>query len=307
MIQGYDLSKKKIYIAGAGGMLGEAFFKQFYSDYQLSCSDIDVNEEWLSYLDFRDYDAYETEVNAFQPDYLFHIGAFTDLEYCELHPEDTNQTNTESVKHAVTIANNHKIMLLYISTAGIFNGNKDYYDESDEPSPIGCYASSKYLAERYVQEHAHDYLICRAGWMMGGGPKKDKKFIQKLLKQIKDGKTELHVINDKFGTPTYTHDFSINVKLLVENDIRGLFNMVCGGLTGRLEVAKELISIIDKTNIVSINEVDSSFFSQEFFASRPNCEQLVNQKLNDLGLNRMKRWEVSLRDYIRDYYTDYLK
>ena len=50
--------KKKIYIAGCGGMLGEAFYKVFSEEYELKCTDIDVNEVWLSYLDFRDYEAY---------------------------------------------------------------------------------------------------------------------------------------------------------------------------------------------------------------------------------------------------------
>jgi nucleoside-diphosphate-sugar epimerase len=74
--------KKKIYIAGCGGMLGEAFYKQFKDGYEVQCTDIDVNEEWLHYLDFRDMAAYREDVVAFRPDYLFHLGAFTDLEYC---------------------------------------------------------------------------------------------------------------------------------------------------------------------------------------------------------------------------------
>ena len=47
--------KKKIYIAGSGGMLGEAFYEQFKNDYQLKCTDKDVNEDWLTFLDFRDF------------------------------------------------------------------------------------------------------------------------------------------------------------------------------------------------------------------------------------------------------------
>ena len=35
---------KKIYIAGCGGMLGEAFYKQFKDNYILKCTDKDVNE-----------------------------------------------------------------------------------------------------------------------------------------------------------------------------------------------------------------------------------------------------------------------
>ena len=53
---------------------------------------------------------------------------------------------------------------------------------------------------------------------MGAGPQKDKKFIQKMMAQIKEGKKELMVVDDKLGTPTYTHDFARNVKLLIEKE-----------------------------------------------------------------------------------------
>jgi len=74
---------KKIFIAGCGGMLGEAFYKVYSDEYELKCTDIDVNTNWLEYLDFRESNSYEIDVIKFKADYLFHIGAFTDLEYCE--------------------------------------------------------------------------------------------------------------------------------------------------------------------------------------------------------------------------------
>ena len=58
----------------------------------------------------------------FAPDYLFHLGAHTSLEYCEQHPDDAYATNTLAVENAVHIANELDIPLLYISTAGIFDG-----------------------------------------------------------------------------------------------------------------------------------------------------------------------------------------
>ena len=289
-------------MAGVGGMLGEAFYKYFYNEnYLLKCTDIDLNEEWLSFLDFRDYQKYYNDVINFQPDWLFHIGAYTDLEYCETHKEDTYATNTKSVETAVKIANELSIPLLYISTAGIFDGQKQTYNEKDQPNPIGHYAKSKYLGERHVIDNCYDYLICRAGWMMGGGPNKDKKFIQKIMKQIQDGKKELHIVNDKLGTPTYTFDFAENTKLLIEKNQRGLFNMVCGGLTSRLEVATEMVRILNLNNEIKIIEVDSAFFSKEYFAERPNCERLINKKLDDLGLNIMRDWKVALSDYLKIY------
>ena len=168
--------KNKIYIAGCGGMLGEAFYKQFSDEFDLKCTDIDVNENWLSYLDFRNKSDYYNDVVKFKPDYLFHLGAYTNLEYCENNIDDTYSTNTISVENAVYIANELDIPILYISTAGIFDGKQQTYDDWDQPNPLGVYARTKYMGERFVIENANRYLVCRAGWMMGGGPKKDKKF-----------------------------------------------------------------------------------------------------------------------------------
>jgi dTDP-4-dehydrorhamnose reductase len=297
---------KKIYIAGCGGMLGEAFYHHFREGYQVKCTDIDVNEPWLSHCDFRDYEGYRRDVLALEPDHLFHLGAFTDLEYCELHPEETYQTNTLSVEFATKIANDLGIPLLYISTAGIFDGAKDLYDDWDTPNPLGHYARAKYAGERTVIEHSREYLICRAGWMMGGGPRKDKKFIQKLMKQLKDGRRELFIVNDKLGTPTYTHDFAQNVKLLIEKERGGLFNMVCQGITSRLEVATELIRILGMEREIEIHEVSSEYFKKEYFAERPPSERLINRRLNLHGLNIMRDWKVALREYIARYYEGYL-
>lgn len=298
--------KKKIYIAGSGGMLGEAFYEQFKDQYELMCTDKDVNEEWLSFLDFRDLDAYKKDVEAFKPDYLFHLGAYTDLEYCEKNVEDTYLTNTIAVENAVYIANELDIPLLYISTAGIFDGNKDLYDDWDQPNPLGIYARSKFMGERYVVENAKRFLVCRAGWMMGAGPKKDKKFIQKLMKQLKDGKTELFIVNDKDGTPTFTHDFAKNVKVLIEKEYWGLYNMVCGGQTSRIEVAHELLSLLNLKDKIKINVVSSDYFKEIYFAERPTCERLENRKLNLRGINLMQDWKSALKKYIEQYYQDYL-
>jgi len=299
--------KKKIYIAGCGGMLGEAFYTQFREDYILKCTDKDVNESWLTFLDFRDFDAYNKDVRDFKPDYLFHLGAYTDLEFCELNSDETYNTNTLAVENAVYIANELDIPVLYISTAGIFDGKKELYDDWDQPNPLGVYARAKYMGERFVVENAKRYLVCRAGWMMGAGPKKDKKFIQKLMKQLKEGKKELFIVDDKDGTPTFTHDFAKNVKALIKKEYWGLYNMVCGGQTSRYEVAIELIKILQLNEIVKLTPVRSDYFKDTYFAERPLCERLVNRKLKLRNINLMRDWKVALEEYIATYYKDYLK
>jgi dTDP-4-dehydrorhamnose reductase len=297
---------KKIYIAGCGGMLGEAFYENFKNDFDLKCTDIDVNENWISYLDFRDFDKYLKDVSDYNPDYLFHLGAFTDLEFCEQNIIETYRTNTISVENAVFIANKLNIPLLFISTAGIFDGKKDTYDDWDIPNPLGHYARSKHASENFVINNCNKYLICRAGWMMGGGPTKDKKFVQKIMKQIKDGKEQLHVVKDKLGTPTYTHDFAKNVKLLIEKEYWGLYNMVCEGITGRYEVAKELLNILNIQNKIQLIEVTSDYWESEYFAERPPSERLIDVKLNIRNINIMRDWKICLNEYLNKYYKNYL-
>jgi dTDP-4-dehydrorhamnose reductase len=297
---------KRIYIAGCGGMLGDAFHAIFGAEHELKCSDIDVNSAWLTHLDFRDFDAYRADVVEFRPDYLFHLGAHTSLEYCEERPDDAYATNTLSVEHAVHIANELDIPLLYISTAGIFDGGQETYDDWDQPNPLGHYARSKCMGEKFVAANCRRHLVCRAGWMMGGGPLKDKKFIQKLMKQLKDGARELFIVDDKLGTPTYTIDFARNVELLLGKRFWGIYNMVCPGVTSRLEVAQYLVDALGLTEKVRITPVRSAHFAEEYFAPRPPSERLVTTKLDLRGLNVMRDWRVCLDEYLADAYAGYL-
>jgi hypothetical protein len=41
------------------------------------------------------------------------------------------------------------------------------------------------LNNSLLNQNYPKYWIFRAGWMMGGGPEKDKKFVNKIMKQIK--------------------------------------------------------------------------------------------------------------------------
>jgi dTDP-4-dehydrorhamnose reductase len=297
----------RMFLAGVGGMLGEAIHKVLAEKHDLTCTDIDVNEAWLEKCDFREFREYERMVSAAEPEILMHIGAHTNLEYCEENADDAYRTNTLSVEHAATLAQAHGIPLVYISTAGIFDGKKDLYDDWDQPKPLGVYARAKYMGEIVVQTRVAKHFIFRAGWMMGGGPKKDKKFINKLMTQLASGATEINVINDKLGTPTYTVDFARNLEAMIETPFYGLYNMVCGGETGRFEVAKELLRVLNLQDRVRLNSVGSDFFAREYFAPRPDSERLVNLKLKLRNMDLMRDWQPALHDYVRDYFSDFVK
>jgi len=285
-------------------MLGDAFYKFLRRDYKLFCIDKNLRDDWIELLDFTNREKYLNSVEKFNPEWLFHIGAETNLEVCERDPEYAYLTNAASVEYAVDIANRLNIPILYISTAGIFSADKSFFTEEDVPSPLGIYAKSKYLGEAIVIAKAKKYLICRAGWMMGGGIKKDKKFIGKISKQIIDGVSELKIVDDKLGTPTYTRDFCQKVMELIRYNRFGLFNLVCEGFTSRLEVAEKMLEILNLTDRIKIKKVNSEYFCAEYFAPRPDNEQLVNLNLNKLNIGKMRDWESALEEYLLENWAD---
>lgn len=289
-------------LIGAGGMLGQAMFAACQTVFdEVRATDIDVNEEWLTYLDVRDITALRTVFDEFRPTAVFNLAALTDLEYCEENPDEAWETNAIGAENVVLLANEFDATVVYISTAGIFGGEKEFYTDLDTPDPLSYYGKSKYHGERFTAERAQKFFVLRAGWMMGGGPKKDKKFVNKLFRQIKDGKDTLHVVTDKLGTPTYTHDFAANTLRVMESDLYGVYNQVQNGSGSRFDVAKELVRLLGLADSVSIEEVDSDHFASEYHAPRPASEKLVNLKLQSRGLDGMRDWAEALAEYAEEF------
>ena len=102
-------------------------------------------------------------------------------------------------------------------------------------------------------------------------------------------------------------DFAENTKLLLLKEVWGLYNLVCEGLTGRYEVASEILKVLSLESSVKLNKVSSDFFKEEYFAPRPPSERLVNKKLALRNLNLMRDWKICLQEYLEADYQDYLK
>jgi len=117
----------KIVITGCGGMLGEAVYREFKNISDVYASDIDCNESWLDFLDVSLEQDVIDYLEKIKPDYIIHLAAKTDMEYCERNSDDAYFTNRDGVSYIVKYANKYSIPLVYISTAGIFDGKKDFY------------------------------------------------------------------------------------------------------------------------------------------------------------------------------------
>lgn len=291
----------RVYIAGCGGMLGEAVYEYFSPRAKVLATDIDLNTDWLELADVRNYAEMESSISAFDPDLIINLAALTDLEYCEKNPDNAWATNALGAENLALIASKRDVPLVYISTAGIVDGLQDVYNDFDQPNPLSIYAKAKYHGEVFVQQYLRKHFVFRAGWMMGGGPEKDKKFVNKLFKQLQAGKTELFVVDDKLGTPTYTVSFAEGIFKVVESGLYGLYNQVCGGDCSRYDVALELVRLLGLETSVKVTKVSSDHFKTEYFAPRPPSEKLVNFKLDARGINFMPEWHAALADYAQRF------
>ena len=299
-------NKTRVYVAGCGGMLGDALYARLKSsNAAIKGTDINCTDDWLEYGDVRDFAAIRASIVEFKPDLIINLAALTDLEFCEKEQENSWLTNGLGAENLGLVASELDVPYVYISTAGIFGGERDLYNDFHAPNPLSVYAQSKYYGEQYVRNSVKKHYVLRAGWMMGGGPGKDKKFINKIYKQICAGSTELFVVDDKLGTPTYTVDFANGLCGVVESGQYGLYNQVCNGAASRFVVAQEFVKLMGLADKVKVTVVPSDYFKEQYFAPRPASEKLVNLKLNQRGLNRMRDWQICLEEYVAVFKADY--
>lgn len=290
-------------ITGAAGMLGSDLCPVLKENkYQVLATDINT-EKGIEFLDVRDISQVEKFVKKIKPQMIIHLAAETDLEKCELDKTHAYLTNTIGTQNVVLVCQKYDLLMVYIGTAGIFDGKKKgFYNEFDQPNPINIYGKTKWEGEKIIEKLLRRYFIVRAGWMIGGG-QKDKKFTLKIIKQLDEGVKTLHVVKDKWGTPTYTKDFSNCLSRLILTPFYGLYHMVCKGEGTRYDVAKEILKILGRDD-VKIIPVTSNFFAKTYFAPRPFSEMLENLMLELRGMNTMGSWQESLKDYLGEHFSD---
>jgi dTDP-4-dehydrorhamnose reductase len=292
---------KKIFVAGANGMLGTTLQNILEDTKNFLFTDKETSTT-VEYCDIRDLSNVTEIIKEYQPDIILNFAALVDLEYCEKEKDDCYLTNTIAAVHLFNLAKDLNIPYVFISTAGIFGNDKEFYTEEDQPYPLSTYGKSKYYVEQtLLNQNYPKYWIFRAGWMMGGGPEKDKKFVNKIIKQIDLGAKELFVVDDKLGVPTYTKDFAKSIISHIDEELPyGLYNMVSQGEASRYETA---IAINEHLNLgLTIHKVDSDYFKTEYFAPRPYSEKLINKSLNDLSRNYMRNWKVCLHEYLDEHF-----
>ncbi len=282
----------RILVTGAAGVVG-GYVSEVFGDHDLTLTDLVGDVERL---DVADAVAVRSAVADASPEIVLHLAAATDVDRCEQEPDLAFRANTIGTQNVALACKEQSSILVYISTAGVFGGDKpEPYTEFDQPAPANVYGHSKFAGERIVETLLDRFYIMRAGWMVGGGPK-DKKFVGKLVEILEGGETHLRAVDDKLGTPTFARDLATGIRSLLETGYFGLYHLVNGGgACTRYEVAVELCRILGRDD-VTVDPVSSAYFPLP--APRARSEAMVNYKLQLLGLDRQRHWREALEAYV---------
>ena len=279
----------KTLVIGARGMLG-GDLQRVLADHGREVLGLDLPE-----FDIRDPQQVMQLIARERPAQVMHLAALTDVDACQLDPDGAYATNTAGTRNVALACEKHGAELIYVSTLAVFNGEKpSAYTELDQPDPRSVYSRSKQQGEALVRQIVSRHYIARAGWMFGGG-RDDKKFVGKILALARQ-RRELRVVDDKFGSPTYTLDFARGLLRLIETGWYGTFHLVnTGAPASRCEVAEHILRLAGLTQCQVI-PVSSAQFPLP--APRPRMEAGQNYLLEQRGRDWMRPWPAALQEYL---------
>jgi dTDP-4-dehydrorhamnose reductase len=245
-------------------------------------------------LDVTQYQNLVEGIRRFQPDWVLHLAALTDVDGCERNPADAWQVNAMGTESLATLCHERGCGLLYVSTGSVFPGDKiTPYHEFDSPAPVSVYARSKFAGEESVRRLVAKHYIVRAGWMFGGGPE-DKKFVAKMIERARTSELLL-AVNDKTGSPTYTADIAARCLELLSTERFGTYHGANEGACTRFEMAEV---ILKAAGIKSCRVEPCSSAEFPLAAFRPSSEALEGLRARLIGLPPMRGWREALGEYV---------
>ncbi|KKU82117.1 MAG: dTDP-4-dehydrorhamnose reductase [Parcubacteria group bacterium GW2011_GWA1_47_8] len=271
----------KVLTIGAGGMVGSYVNFGIKTDHRS--------------LDITDFHEVVRIVKQHKPQAIIHLAAETDVDRCDRDPNYAYLVNGAGTYNVATAASEVGAKLVYVSTAGIFDGEKTSpYAEDNQPNPQNFYGRSKYMGELIVRGMLKDYIIARACWMFGGGPEKDLKFVGKIIRQFE--KQEIKAVNDAYGSPTSGKDLVGAIKRLITDDATGIFHLSNEGSCSRYEVAELIIETLGVD--VTLTPVGLDYF--------PGANRVKNEAMSSKK-KLMRPWQEALQEYLETEWKTAIK
>ncbi len=283
--------KKKILIVGSTGMLAFDLMRVLEKDYEvIGASRADFN--------VIDYAKAENFIKINKPDVVVNTAAYHKTEECELNPEQSFAVNAIGAFNISKAAAACGAKIIFISTDYVFDGLKEFFIESDMPNPLNVYGASKLAGENLTKIANDNYYVIRTSWLFGiHQSSKGHNFVTLMLEKAESGET-IKVVNDQFGSPTYTRDLAVKIKELIDkNAPAGIYHITNSGSCSWHEFAKKIFELSNlKPNFEPINSKD-----RPSKIKRPKYSVLISENLKNQGIDNLRPWPEALGDFMLEY------
>ncbi|HET7116803.1 MAG TPA: dTDP-4-dehydrorhamnose reductase [Hanamia sp.] len=229
-------------------------------------------------------------------DYCINCAAYTAVDKAESEKEKAFLINADAVSGLANICRIHKVKLIHISTDYVYEGGSNIpLKEESAVGPINVYGSSKLKGEELALSKNPATLIIRTSWVYSSF---GNNFVKTMLRLFKE-KSEINVVDDQFGSPTYAADLAEVIMKFIEEmkkgkDFSGIVNYCNAGITTWYEFAKEIRLLVSSNCI--INPIPAS--SYKTAAKRPFYSVLDTSKIQELLQLEIPSWNDSLKKCI---------
>ena len=270
-----------ILVIGAKGMLGRDLMATLAGDVR----GVDIDD-----VDITSLASVQRVLVTLKPEVIINAAAYTDVDGCETNGELAMQVNGEGVGNLALIAREIGAKLVQISTDYVFDGSKGIpYLEDDQPNPLNIYGQSK-LAGELNARAVPDHLIVRTQWLFG---MHGKNFVDTMLRLARE-KTELAVVDDQVGSPTWTVDLGLAIRALLEKGCCGTYHAVNAELCSWYEFARAIFFEAG----LQVSVIPQSTRELGRPAPRPLFSALDCEKLFQDAHIRLEPWREALRKYL---------
>ena len=201
------------------------------------------------------------------------------------------RVNVDGSRNIAKVCRELDIKMLYISTDYVFSGEGEHFWKPDDVcDPQSVYGRTKYEGELAVKEVLEKYFIVRIAWAFGVN---GKNFIKTMLNLSKNHK-RITVVNDQFGSPTYTFDLAKLLADMIVTDKYGIYHATNEGVCSWYDFA---CAIFEEAGItMEVAPVSSAEYAAK--AKRPANSRMDNGKLTDNGFQMLPVWQDALKRYV---------
>lgn len=275
----------KVFVTGVKGQLGYDVVNELRKR-GMEAIGVDIEE-----MDITDTASVNRVMKEAAPDAVIHCAAYTAVDVAEDNVEICRKVNADGTQNIAKVCKELDIKMIYISTDYVFDGQGTRpWEPEDERNPLNVYGQTKYEGELAVQNTLDKYFIVRIAWVFGVN---GKNFIKTMLK-LAETHDRLTVVNDQFGSPTYTYDLARLLVDMVLTDKYGIYHATNEGICTWYDFACEIF----KQAGIPMEVVPVSAEEYKAKAKRPENSRMDKDKLEQNGFERLPSWQDALKRYL---------